>query len=664
MPVFKARDLLNISANEIMDFPEWFKLEFEDGVEEVCREHTFYSRFYWEFHKEFPLIPMLKSHHLQLILGDNDYESNSHLKLCESIQETILERYDYWNTPINRQIAKLTKHLTNNMTNGMALFASSHVSSITLEELILVIRHKRVVEVLDKMEKGEASPEEAYAVGHDVLMNDPVIRLTGLGIAYRGGSIKRNQCLQAVISVGIRTETDGAIFDWSIRPGYGEGITEIAEYVADSRGAPKALKSSEDPIQQSDYLSRRLKLVANVCKEVEPCDCGTTKTLHWYILPEIKDSSGNIVQKSGLKGIEGRYHYTEDGELARITGKEKELEGTYIHLRDPLKCTLKNGHNFCRICFGDLWYNLQEVTNVGYSCVAAFMELIIQLTLSTKHVVGSAIGEAIRISPTVSRYFKTGKKKNQYYLNNVLKKMKLRLVIPRLSITGLDKLNPLELEDVSASQISRISRVMLKFVENGGEQSEVIDLSQGSRTVFMTQEFIAFALANRWIIDEEVNYEFDLEGWDFSFGIFALPEMEMSFAERGAEIGKMIESNMEEIGDRYQPDSPAKTLAELYELVSRSLDIPLVCLSVLIYANSIAGPNDYRLARYSETPVLGVANLVIRNRSMSNALSYQTLTDIVFNPRSFFPNGRPDSDMDVFFDPLAVVSQLDPAILL
>ena len=646
-----------------MNFPEWFNLEFDDGVALVCREHTFFSRFFWEFHREFPLIPILKAHHLEMVLGDGDYESKTHTKLCEAIQKSILEKYDYWNTPINLKVAKLTKHLTNDMTNGMSLFSSTHVSTITLEELILVIRHPRVMEVLNRMDKGEATPEEAYATGHDVLMEDPVVRLTGLGIAYRGGSIKRNQCLQAVVSVGIRTETDGAIFDWSIRAGYGEGISEIADYAADSRGAPKALKSSEDPIQQSDYLSRRLKLVANVCKEVEPCDCGTTKTIHWFVLPEVKDEKGFVVQKSGLANIEGRYYYNDDGELIRITGKEKELEGTYIHLRDPLKCALPNGHNFCRICFGDLWYNLQEVTNVGYSCVAAFMELIIQLTLSTKHVVGSAVGEAIRIAPSVSRYFKTGKKKNQYYLNTVLRKMQLRIVIPRLSITGLDKLDVDELEDVSASMISRISRVMLKFVENGGEQTEVVELSQGNRTVFMTQEFISFALTRGWVIDEGVNYEFNLDGWDFAEGIFALPEMEMSFAERGSEIGKMIESNMEAISERYQPDSPAKTLAELNELVSRSLDIPLVCLSVLIYANSIAGPNDYRLARYSETPVLGVANLVIRNRSLSNALSYERLVEIIFNPRSFFPNGRPDSDMDVFFDPLEVCKRLDPAVL-
>lgn len=660
---FKARDLLQYPAEQLQDFPEWFDLEFDDGtVEEVTREHTFYSRYFWEFHKAFPKIPLLKNHHLELVLGDKDYSSDSHTTLCENIQATILEHYDYWNQPINRQIAKLTKWLTNDMTNGMTKYGSRFSSTITNEEIVYTMRHPRIVEVLLKMRIGEATPEEAYAVGHDVLMNDPVVSRTGLGIAYRGGSIKRNQCLQVIVSVGIRTEADGAIFNWSIDRGYGEGITDIAEFAADSRGAPKALKSAEGPIQESDYLSRRLKLVANVVKSVEPTDCETTKTFHWFILPEVKDENGAIVQKSGLNGLVGRYYYDEEGELKRISGKEKELEGTYIHLRDINRCELKNGHNVCRICFGDLWYNLQEVTNVGYACVAAFMELIIQLTLSTKHVVGSAVGEGIRLAGQSLRYFKVGKKKNQYYLTPLLKRMKLRIIIPRTSINGLDKLKVSDLEDLAAAHISRINRIMLRFTENNVEQTDVIDLNQGNRAVFMTQEFLEFALQKKcWVINEEVNYEFDLEGWDFTEGIFALPEMEMSFAERGAEIGKMIESNMEMISERYKPDSPLKTLSELYELVSRSLDIPLSCLSVLIYANSIAGPNDYRLARHSSAPVLGVARLVTQYRSLSNALAFETLEKIILDPRSFFPNGRPDSDFDVFFDPHAVVKRHNAA---
>lgn len=660
---FKARDIVAMSVHDVMKLPEWFDLEFDDGVGEVCREHTFYSRCFWEFHKEFDRIPLLKKHHLMYVLGDKDYEDGSHLALCESIQESILEHYDWWAEPINHRIAKMTKWLTNDMTNAMSKYASSFSQTITLEELIYVMRHPEVSDVLEKLGKGEATPEEAYAVGHKVLMTDPVASKLGLGVAYRGGSIKRNQALQGLISVGIRTEADGAIFDWSIQNGYGEGINEIAEFAADSRGAPKALKSAEGPIQESDYLSRRLKLVANNIERIEPCDCGTTKTLHAFVFPEIKDEAGNITQKSGLKGLIGRYHYTEDGELVRINGNEKELEGTYIHLRDINKCALKNAHNVCRVCFGDLWYNLQEVANVGYSCVAAFMELIIQLTLSTKHVVGSAIGEGIRISSEAGRYFKTGKRKNQYYLNTVLRKHKLRLIITRTNITGLDKLKASDLEDVSASQISRINRIVVRYNENGIDLDDPVDISQGTRSVFMTQEFLAFAVEKKWILNDSVNYEFNLEGWDFSNGIFALPEMEMSFAERGAEIGKKIESNMEEIGDRYKPDSITKTISELYELVSRNLDIPHICISVLMYANTIYAPNDYRLGRHSPAPVLGVARLITQNRSLSNALAFESLTDIILNPRSFFPNGRPDSPMDVFFDPHAVVSRHDAGTL-
>lgn len=663
MKTFNARDILKLTPDEVMTLDPVFILHFDDGDMKVTREHTFFSRFFWEFHKEFDRTPLLKSHHLEYILEDKDYASDTHSALCESIQKSILQTYGTSVPLINRRIAKLVKFYTNDMTNGMTKYASSHVSSITLEDIIQVTRHPSIQAALKRLKNNEVLPEYVTDAAHKVLMEDPVCSLTGLGIAYRAKSIKRNQCLQAVATIGIRTEADGAIFDWSVPSGYGEGITEIAEFFADSRSAPKALKSAEGPIQDSDYLSRRLKLVANCVKRVEHEDCGTHETLHWLVLPEEQDEFGNIIRPSGVSALAGRYYYDEDNNLKRINGHERELEGKYIRLRSIIKCKNHDPHTVCKRCFGDLWYNLQEVTNVGYNCVVTIMERIIQLTLSTKHVVGSAVGEGIRLNGTVANYFKVGKRNNHFYLQNALKKKNLRIVIPRIAISGLEGLKEEELEDIIPAQISRIPKVMLIMNNQGSEQTEIVDLMQGNRFVFMTEEFIRYAVKHQWKIDEEANYEFDLSEWDYHNGIFALPEMEVSFAEKGTEIGKLIESNMKEIGERYKPESVHKTLSELYDLVSRSLDIPLTCLEVLIYANTIYAPDDYRLGRHSPAPVLGIARNIIMNRSLSNAMAFESLTDVIFNPRSFFKEGRPDSQMDVFFDPKEYVHRFEKGLI-
>lgn len=661
MITVNSREILARDTESVLDLPSVFNLEFDNGeTKGVTVEETYFSRFYWEFHKQFDRIPILPKHHVGIILGDNLYGGSTHTDLCENIQETILQHYDFRDpdNPLQFKIARLVKHLTNHMTNGLTMHASPWVTSIPLSNIISMIRHPEIVEIKRKMLAGEASVEEAYSLGHKVLMEDPYMATTPLGIAYRGNGIRRAQCLQLVICRGVPTEADGAIFNWPILRSYGEGITDIAEYAADSRGAPKALKAAEGPIQESDFLSRRLKLVANVIYKVDSHDCGTQDTIHWYVLPETKDEAGNITQKSGLKGLIGRYRVDDDGELVRISWKEKELEGTFINLRDPLKCAHRNPHHVCRTCYGDMWYNVQQSTNIGFSSVAAFMHDVLQMTLHTKHHVASASGEGIRLTPETARYFRTHKRKNCYYFNQAMRKAKPKIILPRLSVHDLEKMDPDNLHDVNISKVTRLEKVQLVYRDRAIVTEPIVEVYCGSRLAFVTQEFLEYALRGKWRINEQVNYEIDTSEWDFDKPVFAIPEMELSFAEKGAEIGKLIESSTEAISERAKPESPAKTLFELYELVSRSLDMPLSCLSIVMLANSMAGPNDYRLSRGSNETVLGVGKTTITRRSMSNAYAFQSLNRFVFDARSFVPNGRPDSQFDVFFTPREVVERI------
>lgn len=134
-----------------------------------------------------------------------------------------------------------------------------------------------------------ATVRDVYAVAEEVTMNDP---RNGLARAYRNNTVKREQVLQTVTFRGIPTEPDGALYRVSINSGYLEGLTKICDFCDRlSVGYKKRSMSAEAPLQDSEYMARRLQFLASVVEKIEHKDCGSKNLLRWYIDPEVRDDS-------------------------------------------------------------------------------------------------------------------------------------------------------------------------------------------------------------------------------------------------------------------------------------------------------------------------------------------------------------------------------------
>lgn len=652
-----ARDLLAFSPETIQDhLPVKFVLVFDDGEMITTRRRTKYSSFYWCYHKEFPKTPLLQRHHVEHTKKGKPTNAGTHTELLEAIIRDVYAHYEDDVENLADITSRMATRATNDMTNNMSLVMGPYVTPIDLLDGIIVTRHPQILELVRGSVPDARYVEKIYDTVTDVLLNDPEIRTNGLSFAARSKTVKMEQVLQSVSILGFRTEVDGKIFDVPVNAGYVEGITRIGDFASDSRSAPKAQTSTEDPLKDSAYLSRRLEFLASVVERIEGKDCGANY-VEWYVTPEIRDEANRLVVEGGIRSMVGKYiEHPETKERIEVKGNENYLNGTYVRMRSVVNCKNKNPHTVCRTCFGGLWRNLYRHANLGHLCCVTMTEKIIQGTLGLKHSLASGEGAPIRLTAFTSRFFSLTQKKTSYVFQPILKKMGLKITLARNEAIRLVEVMKMDdISDLRVGDVTRLSNINIHYKEKGKNVSDLVPINQGNRIAFATLELIKYIREHKWETDDNNNFLIDMKDWDFTKPAFSIPQMEISLSEHGAEVGKMIESNMNNINERLKPESPLKTLQELSELVASKLEIPLSCLEVIVYASMIPAKNNHAMARNWENAVLGIARTIIYSRSLSCAYAFQGHVDFMLDPKSFFPHFRPDNPMDVFFSPKKVI---------
>jgi hypothetical protein len=184
-----------------------------------------------------------------------------------------------------------------------------------------------------------------------------------------------------------------------------------------------------------------------------------------------------------------------------------------------------------------------------------------------------------------------------------------------------------------------------------------MQISQHGRMAIMSHDFLHYCKLYKWVSDSKFNLVFDLSDWNHELPLFVLPAMEYSYSQHSGQIATLIESRIKDLTERNRPDSPIRTLVDLFNLVNTKLNVNIALLEVIIYASMITdGGNDlYGLARNSTTASLGVARATLRNRSLSTAYAYEEQMKLIMDPRSFYQLDRPDCILDAFILPEAVI---------
>lgn len=665
MEVYQIRDALRLlNEDSVMPDKSWFKVRFDDGVEVVTNNRKLmYTNFFFEFHRQYPLLPMLSRHCIEHVLKGKLLNTSTNQELLSILSEDTCNTYNIVDAKSMANLMRLCLSINNKIYNVVSTKARANIFSINIFDMLELIHHPVMETIYADVCNRKITIKQSYALTTKFLLTDKSVAKNNAVIAVRAKMLNMNQVMQCIMVRGYTTEVDGQIMANPVMTNFTRGLHTVHAFVAESRSAAKNYYFSEDPIQKAEYFARRLQLLTMSVERVHHgVDCGSTKYVDWLVNPPTYDENKELTYPGDLLFMVGIFYWDEASQsLKKIKLTDTHLNGTTIKMRSALTCNHADKHGICHVCFGDLAKNIPEHANLGHICSCVMTKQTTQNVLSTKHLDATAVAVAVVISMVGKIYFQEPDMHQNIKFKKCFAKAGLFLIVDKDEARGLTEITHMEnLNKVNISRLSMIDTVEIRREIKGVTTVDRVKVAQTSRFAHFTRDFLQFVKNNHYELDSNGNYVFDLTNWNFKQGVFQFVKKEQNFSQHSQQVASIIESRMEELTDRNNPESPVKTLRELFNIANSKLRVHLSCLQVIIYACMTPNKNSYDMARGAPAPVMGVHGQLILNRSLSAQYVYEDLGKAVSDPSSFTYEGRPDHVLDVYFDPSAVVNAYYP----
>jgi len=670
MKRLSARLLASMEVEELREcLTGRFIVVFEDGDLETNVRETLYSRYAWEFHREYPLTPLVKNHHVTYQLDGKRLGSDSHTDLLGAVMWSVYNTYSgrfevtgMTEQQLRDRTSEMIYRLTNRMYNELSRTSEEDVVSLDITDFHAVVSNPSVRAANEALQPTQQSIAETHAKIKEVLQAGVELPDNPISLAVRAKLVNVNQVLQCVSARGFLTDTDSNQFRFPVLRGYAQSLRSLHDSLIESRSAAKSLEFSKKPLQDSEYFARRLQLVSQVVRNLHPGDCGTQKYLHVHVQgPTLHN--GAVTNGGNLKQLKGIYYLDETASppaLKLLQGNEKHLIGKMIKTRSAIHCGHPDPYGICTTCFGELSLSVPAGSNIGHMCCTSMTQKTSQSVLSVKHLDGSAVVEAITLAEDERQYLKVGADDNSYGLADaLLRAKKVELVIAHSRAPNIsDIMEVKDVHELNPTRVSEMEEIGLNVTDaNGVEQPTVsIFVSIGRRLASMTFPLLAHIKEHGWGENKDGNYTVNMAGFDWNQPILSLPLKHINMSDHSRDIAEMLESSVDEMQDRDKVISPDALLLELCDLVNDKLSVNLAVLSVIVYAAMIvsAEEGDYSLPKPWTNRGLGVMSLTMAYRSLSAAMAYESHREMITSPISYIVTNRPDHPMDGILCPAEV----------
>ena len=659
-PLYNARELVNWSNEAVMSLPLHHQVQFDDGeIIETFQNETVYSHMFWQIFKPYPKARILKSHHIRTILGKESLTTDTHTTLCSKIFRSIVEDESLFLPEQKEPLLALIYKTVSSSMSRLSILSEENVTSIDILDFIEIAKHPEIERLRTEAYQDSSKIKYAYEETIKIIENEPRFIDNGLSKAVKSKMVKANQVVQCVVFRGFATEVDGAIFPEPIWSNYTFGNTTFADFVKDSRTAAKSHFYSDTALKDSEYMARKFRLFSTVLERIVYEDCGSTNHVSWLVKGEEKDSSGTIIYPGDLPFLLGKHYLNEDGKTyLSIEGNEKHLIGKVIKLRTLLYCKTPDPHAVCHVCAGKLSENISRFANIGHLGSVTTTKETTQNILSIKHVNTSSTALKILLGDHERQFMNTGAQGSAYYLNKSLKALQPKLTFLRDEAAGLIDLAIIdELNQIRLPRISQTTTVKLSTLQKGIPYDITLNVRQKTKASMMSRELLEYIKEKRWDVDDHNNFVFDMKDWDFDQPLLVMQNKEESYVDLANQINVLVQSSQKMVQKRQVKDAPKLLLQELFDLVNSKLRVNILSFEIMIYALMVESTTNYALSRNAKDAVLGVAELLIKFRSLGAALAYEDMHETLSNPANFYQGRRPDSPLDVFFAPKEVVQK-------
>ena len=234
-----------------------FVLVFDDETEIVTTwGQTAISWYFWEFHRRYNRLPILVDHHI----NNERVTQRLPIRILEKLRDLMEEVHP----EVDREeVEALCYRITNNIHNAFTSHRTAEKYQMSLDaiDLLGVMYYKPIQDDIAQLTSSKRSVSDVYAKVDYILNRDPGIKHNRVSIAVRNKQVKIGQLMQILVCRGYCAEINQRIFKNMIPVGFGHGLRRLSFFLMCTRDASKASASTEDPVKQTEYDNRELKLV-------------------------------------------------------------------------------------------------------------------------------------------------------------------------------------------------------------------------------------------------------------------------------------------------------------------------------------------------------------------------------------------------------------------
>lgn len=639
MLTYNARDLLKLNNDELWGLPDGkIKLIFDDGEIETTTRETIFSVHLWEFHKRYPVTPMLIHHHI----NNRRLGNRTHAEILEKAQ---FDCYEACKGSVHIEtLSKIAYETVNDVYNIFTYKLEAYVSSISVFDFVDVVIYPKIKAIKEKILPNQGSIDNAYKSINAILRDPNELVGNAIAKAAKSGLVSIDQIDQCIGPRGYIADIDSHIFRNPIMDGYIEGITSLHDNMIESRSASKALMFTKDPLKAVEYFNRQIQMICATFKDVHEGDCGSQKYLRFK------------VRAADLESCVGKYYKTDTG-IARVKSSDRHLIGQEVNFRSVLYCQHKDNYGCCSTCFGDLFLSIPEDTNQGHVSSTILGEKASQNVMSTKHLDGSSKVDTIELNDYEQLYICVDSNDaNKLRLSPELKGKRLLIRVSAKEANGLSVLNyTSNPASLTPHRVSQLVEVTIAVENNGVFEEAIIPVSIGNRLSCFTSEMLHYIKTAGWQITPDGNYEIDLKDWYNDAPMFALPMKHLNMVDHMRSVEAMIKSPRKVTKTKNKnnqgiEEDTAGIFYELYKLVSTKIRFNIAHLEVIMKATMISSiaEKNFDIPFDADSGDFGYYSSTMKMRSLSALMAYQGHVAGLLDPNSFIVKKR----MTHPFDPL------------
>lgn len=643
---FTAREIASMSDDELLKLPEGgLFITFDDGSEVKCKTFkTVYVAPFWEFIVKHG--GKITQNHSMCKMVDGEYQesvftTSTHLNMSEkAFWDTFYSGEEdpkrFWTMSEDIYLA------TNRIYNYCAMNDGKYLSTMSLNDVMEVMRHPDIKALKDKWLKNEITLEECHDRCYKIVENDTeYFGSNDIHRSVRCGLLSKTQVKQMIGPRGNVPDINSEAMPHIIEAGYYERLNYAYDSIVDSKSASIALYMQGGPLEDSEYNNRCCQLACSYIRKVEYRDCGSRQA-----------SMTLIEDKKMLRALSGKNVLTEDGQYT-LKGNEASLIGKVVPVRGIASCKEKEQGVVCSACLGQSSYLVPPHASPGHVLIIDPLGQISQTILSTKHVLSNVVALTLDLDSVARKYMHLHEdNKFVVMLNEGVNYEDMYIRIHHSEAQYLSDLD--RVDDAGAINITAISDIyQMVFMERKDFQNKNINVVStevsGVGSCF-TPEALRYIKETGWNIVGDM-IEISLANWDHSEPLLVTKRVSQDVKETLNQFKNFInppKDQRKRMGKTIlECETVEEAVDELYAVLKSRLTVSYVQLEMFIKALT-AKPDNWLFPTGDDEFRFITLNDSLMNRSAVITLGYQFQCRYVSSPETFLKDEKtvPPHEMD------------------